>query len=360
MWRKLQLTLEMIKFEHSVFALPFALTGAALAVRSEGFRTAGLGWKLLWIVVAMVCARSAAMAFNRLLDRMQENLKSIAASARSVAGSANTMATTSSQVANAAHRQSESASEMAATIEEMTVSVNHVADRAAETSRLVTGAGELSQTGEAVIGKVADEINTISTTVSEAEEQIRALENHSQDIASVVQVIKEVADQTNLLALNAAIEAARAGEQGRGFAVVADEVRKLAERTSSSTQQITRTVEAMRNGAHNAVEAMQSVVSKVGDGVSSANDANTSIGRIGSASREAVEMVGEIASAIREQGAATNNIAQQVEQIAQMSDESSAAAANTADVASQLNGLATQMQQIIGSYTLDSERASIR
>ncbi len=299
-------------------------------------------------------------AFNKLLDKMQENLKTIADAAQSVSGSANVMASTSSQVAHASHQQSESASAMAATVEEMTVSVNHVADRATETSRLVTDAGELSHAGEAVIGKVTEEINAISTSVGEAEEQIRALETHSQDIASVVQVIKDVADQTNLLALNAAIEAARAGEQGRGFAVVADEVRKLAERTSSSTQQITNTVEAMRTSARNAVGAMQGVVIKVGEGVTSAQEANTSIGRIGTSSREAVGMVSEIATAIREQGAATNNIAQQVEQIAQMSEESSAAATNTAEVAGQLNSLAARMQEIIGNYTLNSEALTIR
>lgn len=299
-------------------------------------------------------------AFNKLLDKMQANLKEIASAAQSVAGSASTMASTSTQVADAAHQQSESASTMAATVEEMTVSVNHVANRATETSRLVSDAGELAQTGETIIGQVATEINAIATTVSEAEEQIRTLESHSQDIASIVQVIKDVADQTNLLALNAAIEAARAGEQGRGFAVVADEVRKLAERTASSTHEITTTVEIMRSSAHNAVGAMQSVVGKVSEGVNSAGVANSSIERIGTSSREAVDMVSEIATAIREQGAATDNIARQVENIAQMSEESSAAAHNTAEVAERLNGLAGQMQKIIGHYTLDASSLTIR
>jgi len=161
-----------------------------------------------------------------------------------------------------------------------------------------------------------------------------------------------VADQTNLLALNAAIEAARAGEQGRGFAVVADEVRKLAERTSASTSEIAGTVDAMRSNAGSAVASMHGVVSKVAHGVERAQAANDSIKQIGDGSRNAVAMVEEIASAIREQGSATNNIATQVERIAQMSEESSAAAGNSAQTAQELDGLAADMQRIVSSYRL--------
>ena len=155
-----------------------------------------------------------------------------------------------------------------------------------------------------------------------------------------------------LLALNAAIEAARAGEQGRGFAVVANEVRKLAERTSASTQQIATTIDTMRSGAGDAVASMQGVVAKVAQGVERARQANESIKQIGQGSRNAVGMVGEIAEAIREQGAATNNIATQVERIAQMSEESSAAAGNSAESAHELDRLASDMRQIVAAYRL--------
>jgi len=262
------------------------------------------------------------------------------------------MSTTSNQVATASHHQSESASDMAATVEEMTVSINHVGDRAQEANRLSSESGQLAISGEKVISQTVSDIQDIAATVHEAAELIHGLERHSQEISNVVAVIREVADQTNLLALNAAIEAARAGEQGRGFAVVADEVRKLAERTAVSTQEISRTINTIRTGASNAVTSMQGVVSKVTKGVESAQEANEAIRQIGEGSRNAVGMVEEITSAIREQATATNNIAMQVERIAQMSEESSAAAGNSAETAQDLDRLATDMQRIVSTYRL--------
>ena len=294
----------------------------------------------------------SADAFNKLLDRLQGNLKSIADGALSVATAANAMATTANQVATASHQQSEAASNMAATVEQMTVSINHVADRSQEANRLSSESGQLAVSGEQIIGQTADDIHDIAATVDQAAGLIHGLEQHSQQIANVVQVIKEIADQTNLLALNAAIEAARAGEQGRGFAVVADEVRKLAERTSASTQEIAATIDTMRSGAANAVTSMHGVVAKVAQGVERAQQANESIKQIGQSSRNAVGMVEEISEAIREQGSATNNIATQVERIAQMSEESSVAAGNSAESAQQLDRLATDMQHVVAAYRL--------
>ncbi|MDO6386360.1 methyl-accepting chemotaxis protein [Uliginosibacterium sp. 31-12] len=293
-----------------------------------------------------------AGAINRLIDRMQGNLQTIAGNAQSLAAAASQTAGSSEQVARASLQQSEAASDMAATVEEMTVSVNHVAERAQEANQLSNASAQLAANGELVIGQTVRDINDIAVVVADSSARIHELEAHGERISSVVAVIKEVADQTNLLALNAAIEAARAGEQGRGFAVVADEVRKLAERTRSSTQEIGSTIEAMRGSASAAVACMQEAVLRVGTGVSGAEETNQAIQVIRSGSRDAVQRVEEIATSIREQGAATNSIAIQVEKIAQMSEESSAAAGESADAARALDQLARQMHEIVAAYRL--------
>jgi methyl-accepting chemotaxis protein len=293
-------------------------------------------------------------AINKLIERLHVSLSDVSSSAQSIARVSQELAVNASQVAGAANQQSNASANVAATVEQMTVSVNHVADRAQEANEMSVKSGELAYDGSSVIARTTSDINEIASDVHNAEQLIHSLESKTLEIANVIQVIKDIADQTNLLALNAAIEAARAGEQGRGFAVVADEVRKLAERTSSSTKEITDTINSMRDSADLAVNGMQSVVKKVEGGVAGAKKASTSVENISDSSKQAALLVGEITSAIKEQGVATTNIAQQVESIAQMAEESSAAAANTADSARELDRLSGELKRVVELYKLNS------
>jgi len=293
-----------------------------------------------------------ANAFNKLLERLQENLKSILNGAHQVAQASQEMAQTAGEVSTASAAQSEASANMAATVEQMTVSINHVADQARSTHALAQEAGKLAHDGSQIISQTIHDIHEISTVVTTSASSIRELETNSGQVSSVINVIREIADQTNLLALNAAIEAARAGEQGRGFAVVADEVRKLAERTARSTQEISSTIQTMVTLSQHATAQMQSAEQLVDTGVKRADQADQAIKRIGETSSGTSNMVSEISAAISEQGEASNNIATQVERTAQMSEQASAAAHSTAANAAHLDKLAREQIATLSRYTL--------
>ncbi|NWK76593.1 methyl-accepting chemotaxis protein [Aquitalea sp. LB_tupeE] len=293
-----------------------------------------------------------AKAFNSLLDSLQQNLQQLQHGAQDVMASSHQMNEAADTIFQAASAQSESSAAVAATIEQMTVSVNHVAERADEAQRLSQTSSQQAEAGSVTISQTISDIRDISAAIASAGQALRGLNAQSQQIMSVVQVIRDVADQTNLLALNAAIEAARAGEMGRGFAVVADEVRKLAERTASSTQEISASLQAMQQASIAVVEQMNNAEQLVEGGVSRADEADRAILSIGEAAAGTTGMVADISMAIKEQGAASNSIARQVERIAQMSEQANAVAAQTAGHAKSLRSQAEQQMKIISQYQL--------
>ncbi|MBN9694609.1 MAG: methyl-accepting chemotaxis protein [Zoogloea sp.] len=289
-------------------------------------------------------------ALNTLLDQVQSSLQQFRSQTDQVSDAASRLASAAKQVATGSDDQSEASASMAAAIEELTVSINHVSDRSNEANTLVTQAGAAARNGSDVIDQTLGDIRNIEAAVKDAAEIVGRLDASSAKVNAVVTVIKEVADQTNLLALNAAIEAARAGEQGRGFAVVADEVRKLAERTAQSTHEISSTMASMQSDATSAVKGMLAAVDQVNKGVEHTREAEMAVREIESGSTQTIGMVSEISEAIREQSSASAIIAQKVERIAQMSEENSAAAGTTSSTASDLNTLAAAMRQEVQKY----------
>jgi len=192
----------------------------------------------------------------------------------------------------------------------------------------------------------------ISATVHQASGTIRAMGDSSQRISSIVGVIKDVADQTNLLALNAAIEAARAGEAGRGFAVVADEVRKLAERTAKATTEISDMVSTVQGNAEQAVSTMDETVARVAEGVSLARKTSESMLSINHGAQQVMDTVTDISNALREQGVASNEIAVNVENIARRSEENSSAVRAVAETALHLEKLAADTRQAVSRFRI--------
>jgi len=284
-----------------------------------------------------------AAAFRQLLSRIQTDVGLLRSAAEQ-------LATSSTQISQSTSAQSDSASSMAAAVEQMTVGVDHISKNAQDAQASSRSSDEVSAEGGHIVEGVVRDIREIADTVNQSAAAVEALGQQSDQISAIVGTIKDIADQTNLLALNAAIEAARAGEAGRGFAVVADEVRKLAERTAKSTQEIAGMIAAIQAGTEKAVATMKLGVDRVANGVEQAQLAGTNIVQVQAQSRQVVQAVSEISVALREQAAASTEIAQNVEKIAQMAEENNAAASGNAATADNLRHLAETLSEEVSRF----------
>ncbi len=293
-----------------------------------------------------------AQAFDGLMTSLQQILGQMLEGADKVSVLAKSLSSSSGYVADRSSSQNKSTSAMATTVEEMTASINHISGSAREALDISRQSGNFSAEGGEIIQQVAAGVSRIAETVRDTSRNIEEMGQRSNQVSSIVQVIKDIANQTNLLALNAAIEAARAGEQGRGFAVVADEVRKLAERTTNATEEISGMIGMMQSSTHNAVATMSASVDQVNSGVTLANQAGVSIDQIKSGAARVVDVVNDISSALVQQSSASSDLSTQVENVARMTEENSAASIKTALDADNLQELASNMRAAVGRFKI--------
>ncbi len=254
------------------------------------------------------------------------------------------------EVASAALAQSDGAQSIAAAVEEMSASIAVVAELADDADRFSGEAEQRVRDGGAVINEAVDMIGRVSERMSASAAVVGDLGARAESISDIAKVIQGIAEQTNLLALNAAIEAARAGEQGRGFAVVADEVRKLAERTAQSTQEINTMIERVQDSARQAVDTMEDGRELAGRGAACAARAHEAVGALEEGTVRVRQVVGEISLALREQRETSTSIAQSVERIARMSERSHAATRDSLQRAQALDGLADGLARAVGRF----------
>ena len=236
---------------------------------------------------------------------------------------------------------------------EMAASIKQVSDNARSADAHTRETRQQAARGQDATREVIAQMASIENAVSTAAERIQQLGEASQHISTVVSVIREVADQTNLLALNAAIEAARAGEQGRGFAVVADEVRKLAERTAASTQEITRVVESIQTGTDDAIMGMASTREQVAAGVVKVEASGRTMSDIEAGAIEVATIAAEMSASLRQQAAASTGIGDEVARISQISGQNDDAAREALDAASTLARLSRRMSEAVDRFRVE-------
>jgi len=291
-------------------------------------------------------------ALNKMKNSLREVIASITVSAERIATAGEEISATATQQAQGAETQKDQTHQVATAMQGMSSTVQQVSEnsnKAAEASRT---AAETARKGGSIVDETLAKMRAIADSVGQTARKVQELGKSSDQIGQIIGVIDDIADQTNLLALNAAIEAARAGEQGRGFAVVADEVRKLAERTSKATKEITQMIQNIQTETRSAVQAMQAGTKQVELGVESTTQAGCSLQEIIKMSVGVGDMVMQIATAATEQASATEEINSNIEQIAKITQETAAGANQSAKAVHELSSLATELQSLVGRFNV--------
>jgi len=291
-----------------------------------------------------------AHAFNNFAEKVRGMVSQVYGSTTQLASAAEEMSLVMEETKRDTLQQQSETSQVVTAMNEMTATVQEVARHATEAASAASKADHASVEGKKVVLSTMNAIESLSSEVHSAANVISQLEKDSENIGTVLDVIKGIAEQTNLLALNAAIEAARAGEQGRGFAVVADEVRTLASRTQQSTQEIQSMIENLQVGAQSAVKVMDESRAKAEDSVSRAAKAGGSLEEITHSVSLINDMNTQIATAAEEQSAVAEEINRNIVNISEIVDRTAEGANQTSIASEELASLAAQLQQLVNQF----------
>ena len=290
--------------------------------------------------------------FNDMVEKFEALIQQIISATTQMAAASEELSMIAKEGATSIEKQRTETDQVATAMNQMSATVQEVARNAAAAAGSANSADNDAQGGKMIVQQTSEAISQLASEVENAADVIHTVEQDSDQIGTILDVIKDIAEQTNLLALNAAIEAARAGEQGRGFAVVADEVRTLASRTHKSTEEIEKMIVRLQGGAQNAVSVMEKGREKAQKGVEQANEAAEALDAITRAVTNISEMNTQIAGAAEEQSSVAEEMSKSIISISQVSEQTAEGSKQTTNSSDELAKLATQLQELISQFKI--------
>ena len=293
-----------------------------------------------------------ADSINFAIDQMRGLVSNINHLSVQVAKAASETQSTASDLASAAESQAKEIGAASQAINEMAVSIDHVSSNAAESAAVAERAVEIANKGADVVQDTITGMDTIRSQIQETSKRIKRLGESSQEIGDIVSLINDIADQTNILSLNAAIQASMAGDAGRGFAVVADEVQRLAERSSAATKQIAALVKTIQTDTNQAVISMEQTTIEVVNGAKRAQDAGVALEEIENVSTSLAELIQNISNAARQQAASAGHVSNTMNVIQEITAQTVSATEQTASSIGNLAKMANEMRESVEGFKL--------
>lgn len=322
---------------------------------AERFEDLGKGEGDLSLRIPVVCKSEIgqlSQGFNDFIEKIHQSMKEVSATSSALQSAADSVSTKAHTTHDNSQEQRDQTIQVVTAINQMGETISEIASNAATAAETAAQASDNTQVGQDVVNRAKDAISRLAGDIENTGQVVEQLASTTQDIGSILDVIRDISEQTNLLALNAAIEAARAGEQGRGFAVVADEVRNLASRTADSTEEIQKMINQLQSDAKDAVTAMEAGISVTGEGVSSSDEAVQVLINISERIHDISDRNTQVATATEEQSTVVHTINQNIEEINAINEITTGTAEELAAASADLKELSNRLDRMVGSFKL--------